>query len=175
MDPIEAGVQESSFNKYRQANRDEILLSHRVPINKIGVPEGVSLANARDADKTFKEQVCRPAQMRLEKKLNRIIEEKTDALVIKFNELSLTDEDTQSKIDERYLRMQVITPNEVRLRKGMIPIDGGDEMVQLKPQQVADQNAQAGKTRARDSERSANSPDVSGEGRNAKGDGRVVQ
>ena len=175
MEPVEAGVQESSFNKYRQANRDEILLSHRVPINKIGVPEGVSLANARDADKTFKEQVCRPAQMRLEKKLNRIIEEKTDALVIKFNELSLTDEDTQSKIDERYLRMQVITPNEVRLRKGMIPIDGGDEMVQLKPQQVADQNAQAGKTRARDSERSANSPDVSGEGRNAKGDGRVVQ
>jgi PBSX family phage portal protein len=99
MEPVEAGVQESSFNKYRQANRDEILLSHRVPINKIGVPEGVSLANARDADKTFKEQVCRPAQMRLEKKLNRIIEEKTDALILKFNELSLTDEDTQSKID----------------------------------------------------------------------------
>jgi PBSX family phage portal protein len=172
MEPIEAGVQEGSFDKYRKSNRDEILLAHRVPINKIGTPEGVNLAVARDADKTFKEQVCRPAQDRLEKKLNRIIEEKTDALVIKFNELSLTDEDTQSKIDERYLRMQVIVPNEVRIRKGMIPLEGGDEVVKLKPDQAAEQTAQAGKTRARDGERAANSTDNAGEGRNAKGDGR---
>ena len=175
MEPIEAGSQESSFNVYRKANRDEILLAHRTPINKIGTPEGLSLANARDADKTFKEQVCRPAQMTLEKKLNKIFSEKTDALHIKFNELTLTDEDTQSKIDERYLRMKVITPNEVRERKGMIPIDGGDEVVELKPQAAAESRAQAGKTRARDSERAANSPDISGEGRNAQGDGRQVE
>ena len=75
---------------------------------------------------------------------------------------------------ERYLRMQVITPNEVRIRKGMIPLDDGDDMVELKPQQAADQRATAGKTRARDSERSADSPDISGEGRNAKGDGSQV-
>jgi len=175
MEPIEAGSQESSFNKYRQANRDEILLAHRVPINKIGVPEGVSLANARDADKTFKEQVCRPAQDILEKKLNKIIEEMTDALALKFNELTLTDEDTQSKIDERYLRMQVVTPNEIRIRMGLNPMDGGDEVVQLKPQQQAEVRAQAGQTRTRDAARSANSPDVSGEGRNAQGDGRQVE
>ena len=174
MEPIEAGTQESSFNVYRKSNRDEILLSHRVPINKIGTPEGVNLAVARDADKTFREQVCRPAQMNLEKKLNKIIEEMTDALLLKFNELTLTDEDTQSKIDERYLRMQVITPNEVRIRMGMVPIDGGDKVVQLKPQEQAEVRAQAGKTRNRDSERSANSPDISGEGRNAQGDGRQV-
>jgi PBSX family phage portal protein len=174
MEPIEAGNQEGSFEKYRKSNRDEILLAHRVPINKIGTPEGVNLAVARDADKTFKEQVCRPAQMILEKKINLIFDEKTDALLLKFNELTLTDEDTQSKIDERYLRMQVITPNEVRIRKGMIPLDGGDDMVDLKPQQAADQRATAGKTRARDSERSAASPDISGEGRNAKGDGSQV-
>ena len=174
MEPIEAGVQEGSFNTYRLSNRDEILLAHRVPINKVGTPAGVNLAVARDADKTFREQVCGPAQNNLAKKINKIIEEKTDALLIKFNELTLTDEDTQSKIDERYLRMQVITPNEVRIRKGMIPIEGGDEVVDLKAQAAAEQSAQAGKTRARDSERSANSPDKSGEGRNAKGDGRQV-
>ena len=174
MEPIEAGNQEGSFEKYRKSNRDEILLAHRVPINKIGTPEGVNLAVARDADKTFKEQVCRPAQMILEKKINAIFEEKTDALTLKFNELTLTDEDTQSQIDERYLRMQVITPNEVRIRKGMIPVEGGDKMVELKPQEAADQKATAGKTRARDSERSAGSSDKVGEGRNAKGDGRQV-
>jgi PBSX family phage portal protein len=174
MEPVEANPQESSFNIYRKSNRDEILLAHRVPINKIGTPEGVNLAVARDADKTFKEQVCRPAQMILEKKLNKIFEEKTDALTLKFNELTLTDEDTQSKIDERYLRMQVITPNEVRIRKGMIPIDGGDEVVDLKAQDAAEQTAQAGNTRERSQNRQANAPDKSGEGRNAKGDGRQV-
>ena len=174
MEPIEAGAQESSFNVYRKTNRDEILLAHRVPINKIGLPEGVSLANARDADKTFKEQVCRPSQDNLEKKLNRVIAEKTDALKIRFNELTLTDEDTQSKIDERYLRMQVITPNEVRIRKGMIPLDGGDEPVDLQAQ-AAEIKAQALQSRSRDKERSANSPDISGEGRNSKGDGRQVE
>ena len=173
MEPIEASSQESSFNVYRKSNRDEILLAHRVPINKIGVPEGISLASARDADKMFKEQVCRPAQDILEKKLNRIISEKTDALILKFNELTLTDEDTQSKIDERYLRMQVITPNEVRIRKGMIPIEGGDKVVDLQAQ-AAEIRAQAGNTRQRSQDRQANSPDVSGEGRNAKGDGRQV-
>ncbi len=174
MEPIEAGAQESSFNVYRQANRDEILMAHRVPINKIGTATGISLANARDADKTFKEQVCAPAQDILEKKLNRVIQEMTDALVLKFNELSLTDEDTQSKIDERYLRLQVITPNEVRIRKGMVPRDGGDEVVDLGAK-AAEIKAQAMQSRTRDAERAANSPDNSGEGRNAKGDGRQVQ
>ena len=174
MEPVEANTQESSFNTYRKMNRDEILLAHRVPINKIGVPEGVSLASARDADKTFREQVCGPAQDILEKKLNKIIGEMTDALALKFTQLTLTDEDTQSKIDERYLRMQVILPNEVRIRKGMVPIDGGDTPVELKPQAAAEQNAQAMNSRQRTQERSSNSPDASGEARQPKGDGRVT-
>lgn len=174
MEPIEAGAQESSFTKYHLMNRDQILLAHRVPINKIGTPEGVNLAVARDADKTFKEQVCRPAQMILEKKINNIFKEKTDALMLKFNELTLTDEDTQSKIDERYLRMKVIVPNEVRIRKGMVPLDGGDIPVELKPQAQAEVRAQANNSRTRDQQREATSPDISGEGRNAKGDGNQV-
>jgi len=175
MEPVEAGSQESSFNTYRKMNRDEILMAHRVPVNKIGTPEGINLAAARDADKTFKEQVCRPSQDILEKKINKIIKEMTDALEIKFNELALTDADTQSKIDERLLRMQVITPNEVRIRMGLVPLDGGDEVVQLKPQQQAEIRAQAGNTRRRDQERQNNSPDISGEGRNTQGDGRQVE
>ena len=175
MEPVEADTQDSSFNTYRKMNRDEILLAHRTPISKIGTPEGINLAAARDADKTFKEQVCQPAQDILEKKLNKLIEEATDALKIKFNELTLTDEDTQSRIDERYLRMQVITPNEVRIRKGMVPLDSGDNVVILKPQQQAEIRSQAGNTRERSQNRNAISPDISGEARNPKGDGRQVE
>ena len=174
MEAVEAGVQDSSFNKYRQTNRDEILIAHRTPISKLGLPEGISLAAAKDADKTFKEQVARPAQKNLEKKLNRLISEFTDAFTLKFNELTLTDEDTQSKIDERYLRMKTIVPNEVRARLGLPGLLTGDQPVQLTGQQASDQNARATGNRRRDQERSANATDSNGEARNPQGEGRVT-
>ena len=143
MEAVESGVQEGSFDKYRRSNLSEILMAHRVPISKVGTAENISLANAREADRTFKDQVCRPEQDALEKSINRIIAEKTDMFKWKLNELTLTDEDTQSKIDERYLRMKVIVPNEVRSRKGMTALPGGDEPVQLTGQQAADQIGRA--------------------------------
>lgn len=138
MEPVEAGTQDSSFNNYRKGNLLEILMAHRVPMTKVGMAEGVALAVARDADKTFKEQVCRPEQKILEKKLNKIFKEVTDAFEIKLNELTLTDENTLSQMDERYLRWGVIVPNEVRARWGWTGLPEGDEpvgmMEQLKEQ-----------------------------------------
>jgi PBSX family phage portal protein len=174
MEAVEAGIQDSSFNQYRKMNRDEILIAHRVPVSKIGLPEGVSLAAARDSDKTFKEQVARPAQRNLEKKLNKLIAEFTDAFKLKFNELTLTDEDTQSKIDERYLRMQVILPNEVRARLGLAGLPDGDQPVLLNAQARSEQATRATGNRRRDQERSANQTDNAGEGRSAQGDGRTT-
>lgn len=175
MDPVEADVQDSSFHQYRQDNKLEILMAHRVPLTKVSIMPGISLANARDADKTFREQVTRPTQDDFEHKVNKIIREFTDMFKLKFNELTLTDEDTQSKIDERYLRMKVIVPNDVRIRKGMVPLDGGDVPVQLTGQQAAESTAQATGNRQRDQQRTANSPDTSGESRSPKGEGRQQQ
>jgi PBSX family phage portal protein len=172
MEPVEAGIQDSSFKNYRRENRDQILMAHRVPISKVGMPEGVSLANARDADKTFKEQVCRPLQDFVEDKVNQIIKEFTDVFVLRFNELTLTDEDTQSRIDERYLRTQVLMPNDVRSRKGLPPRPGGDGPLVLNAQAQAEQKTQASGNRKRDQQRQANAPDQTGEARNPKGEGR---
>lgn len=174
MKPVEAGTQDSSFNNYRKGNLSDILMAHRVPLSKVGLAEGVSLAVARDADKTFKEQVCRPEQTIFENKLNKIIKEVTDVFLIHLNELSLTDEDTQSKIDERYIRNQVVVPNEIRARKGLPGLDGGDKVVQQGAQANAEARAQTNQTRARDAERSANSPDRSGEARQPQGEGRAT-
>ena len=174
LDAVENGVQDSSFDSYHNLNRDEILMAHRVPISKIGIPDGVSLAIAKDADKTFKEQVCGPIQRNLEKKLNPIVKEFTDTHAIKLNELTLTDEDTQSRIDERYLRMQTILPNEVRARKGMPGIDSGDSVVDLKPQQAANQRQTANQNDARSQERQANATDEPGNARQPKGEGRAT-
>lgn len=172
IEPVEAGVQDSSFNNYRKSNLNEILMAHRVPISKIGLAEGVSLAVARDADKTFKEQVCQPEQKILNKKLNKIIKELTDMFLLVLNELTLTDEDTQSKIDERRIKTGTELPNEQRARRGQAPIEGGDERVNLNDKRLASE-ARAEGNRERDAERSAGATDSVGEGRSPKGEGRT--
>ncbi len=171
MKAVEAGEQESSFGDYRRENTIEIFMAHRTPMTKAGVMGDAGLAAARDADKTFKEQVCRPEQKIFDKKMALVVSERTDALVFKLNELTLTDEDTQSKIDERYLRMQTIVPNEVRRRMGLPGLPGGDSPVDLKPQQAAETRTEATGNRQRDQQREGG-PDVSGEGRNEQGAGR---
>lgn len=174
IEPIDTKVQESSFEKYRKSNMNEILMAHRVPISKVSTADGASLAIARDADKTFKEQVCGPQQKILEKKLNRIVKEMTDAFEFKLNEMTLTDADTQSKIDERNVKNGIWTANEVRTRDGMPSINGGDERVDLNAKdKIAQATSEATTTRARDSARSAASSDSSGEARQPKGDGRA--
>ena len=175
MQPVEAGVQDSSFKNYAVENRDRILIAHRVPISKIGMPAGVSLANAKDADKTFKEQVCRPRQEELEFKLNLIIKEFTDSFALRFNELALTDEETQSRIDDRYLKDQVIVPNEVRARKGLAPLSGGDKVLEINPKAAQDARSDASGNKTRSQERVLNAPDKMGTARNPQGEGRTQE
>lgn len=170
MKAVEAGVQEASFSRYNQDNIAAIHMAHRVPQSKTGGVANVSLANARDADKTFKEQVCRPVQMILEKRLGKIFATRGNTHYFKLNELSLNDELTQAKIDDVYLKDQVYTPNEVRGRKGMPGRTGGDKPLQQK----AATPAQGDANRQRNVDRATTAPDVQGEGRNAKGDGRQV-
>lgn len=125
MKPVEAGTQDSSFQNYHKINVELILMAHRVPITKVAAGDGIPLAAARDLDKTFKEQVCRPEQTIFEKKIDRIVKELTDMFRLKLNELSLTDEDTQSQIDERNVRNSIDLPNEIRARRGLPAIKDG--------------------------------------------------
>lgn len=126
---LEGGVQDSSFEKYRKANRDTIVSAHRVPPTKVGIYDNANLAVSRDADKTFKEQVIGPDQERLEKRINRIVSEFTDALIFRFVKLDIVDEDMKSRIYDRYLRTEVMTPNEVRSERGQPAIDGGEKVL----------------------------------------------
>ncbi len=129
IEPVEAGIQDQSFQKYRASNQEEILMAHGVPPNKVGIANGVSVASALEASRTFKDQVSTPEQRRWSKKISRIIKELTGAWLFKFNEMSLTDEDTQSKIDERSVRNSIEKPNEIRARKGLPALEQGDKTV----------------------------------------------
>lgn len=185
--PIETGVQDSSFTNYHKINLQTILMVHRVPMTKVTTPENLSLGAAKDFDKTFKEQVCQNEQDRLEWRVNQIVREYTDIFVINMNELSLTDEDTRAKIDDIYLRNDVITANEVRTRKGLPEVADGDKTFSEKQketaqatkqdptaQQRAEDAAQQRGSRERDARRRAGQTDGIGEARAPKGEGRTV-
>jgi PBSX family phage portal protein len=131
MNAIETGIQDSSFTNYRKANNSDIFAVHRVPQTKVDVSGGTNLAVARDADKTFKEQVCAPEQSVLEKRLKKVFKEMTDSFDFKLNEMSLTDANTQSQIDERRRKTGVETANEQRARRGDPSIEGGDELFDM--------------------------------------------
>jgi PBSX family phage portal protein len=177
MEPIENGIQDGSFKEYRKQNRDDIFIAHQMPISKIGGSEGAGVAAALSQDRTFKEQVCRPAQSHLAKVVNKIIKEKTDILELKFNEFTLTDEIAQSQIIERYIKTQVMTPNEGREAIGLPNRPDGDEPFVMSPRQATDAQANFAGNRQRDSERANNQSDgeATVSGRNPQGEGRSSQ
>ncbi len=173
MEPIENGVQEASFNEYRVRNREDILIAHQVPLSKIGGGDSSAIAAALAQDRTFKEQVARPAQRNLEKMLNKIIREYTDVVELKFNELTLTDEIAQSQILERYVKTQIMVPNEAREVLGLPQRPDGDEPFEMTSRQAADARANTAGNRQRDAERTNNNSDSTStiSGRNAQGEG----
>jgi len=172
MEPIESGIQEASFKEYRKQNRDDILIAHQVPLSKIGGGDSSNIASALAQDRTFKEQVARPAQKNLEKMINRIVKEKTDILEFKFKELTLTDEIAQSQILERYVKNQIMVPNEARQALGLPQRNDGDTPFTMGARQAAD--ARANGNRQRDAERNNTQSDGTAtiEGRNPQGEGR---
>lgn len=174
MEPIENGIQDGSFKEYRKQNRDDILIAHQVPISKLGGSETGNLASALSQDRTFKEQVARPAQRTLEKIVNKIVKEKTDIVELKFNELTLTDEIAQSQIIERYVRNKVMVPNEARSLLDLPQRPDGDNPVELGARRSADMRANAQQNRTRDADRSSNQSDgeATVDGRNPQGEGR---
>jgi PBSX family phage portal protein len=173
MKPIENGVQEASFNEYRLRNRDDILIAHQVPLSKIGGSDSSNIAASLSQDRTFKEQVARPMQRNIEKLISRIIKEKTDILELKFNELTLTDEITQSQILERYVKTQIMVPNEAREVLGLPQRSDGDEPFEMSSRQATDARANTAQNRQRDTDRTNNNSDSPSTvaGRNAQGEG----
>jgi PBSX family phage portal protein len=177
MEPIENGIQEASFREYSKQNRDNVLMAHQVPLSKIGGSDSSNIASALAQDRTFKEQVARPAQKSIEKVINKIVREQTDAIDFKFNELTLTDEIAQSQIIERYIKTQVMMPNEAREILGLPQRPDGDSPFLMSPRQATDARANLAGNRERDSERTNNQSDGSAtiEGRNAQGEGRASE
>lgn len=174
MKAVDVAVHDGSWENYRSRNRNDILTAHGVPETRIGgsTEEGTGAA-ALSSDRMFKEQVVVPSQEIFVKALNRIILEKTDALLLNLEQLTLTDELASSQIHERYARNKILTINEIREKIDYPSIPEGDKFFEPSSQTVAEQNAQANQSRERDKERVANNSDsvTTITGRNPKGAG----
>lgn len=129
---LEVGIQQASFIDYIVENRQEILMVHRVPPGKVGVFNNMNLAVSRDADKTFKEQVCEPEQRKVENKINKVFSEFTDKFKIQFLESDIIDADIKSRIHDRYARIQAMLPNEIREQIGLPTTPTGNDMLPFK-------------------------------------------
>jgi hypothetical protein len=91
--------------------------------------------------------------------------------------LTLTDEIAQSQIIERYVKTQVITPNEAREILNMSQRPDGDDPFTMTPRQATDARANLAGNRERDAERTNNNSDSPStiSGRNPQGEGRSAQ
>jgi PBSX family phage portal protein len=122
LEPLTIGVaQDAAFLDYRKANRDEVLMVHRVPPSKITIVENANLANSQDQDKTFREQVVRPEQRRIEYRINRMIREQMGVgdWRFEFVEMDLSEAMQEAQIAEICAKIGAWTPEEIRGRAGM--------------------------------------------------------
>ncbi|MGC9319025.1 MAG: phage portal protein [Armatimonadota bacterium] len=125
----QADADDAGFLDYRRANRDEILMVHRVPPSKITIVENANLANSRDQDKTFREQVVRPEQRRVEFQINRMIREQMgiEDWAFRFREMDLSEELQQAEIARIYAETGVWTADEIRAKQGLQPLADGKQ------------------------------------------------
>lgn len=124
--PVATNRQEGHFVQYIAQAVQSILARHRVPQSRVAITSAAtSSSESREAEKTFKETVCRPEQRMIEGKLNKLFAELTDLFIFHLDEYTLTDEDTQSQIYERGVRMGWILPDEIRIEQGKGPRPDG--------------------------------------------------
>lgn len=126
----QADGEDAAFLDFRRANRDEILMVHRVPPSKITIVENANLANSTDQDKTFRDQVVGPEQRRIEFQLNRLIREQIgiEGWEFRFREMDLTEELQQAQIARIYAGIGVWTADEIRARQGLGPLESASRV-----------------------------------------------
>lgn len=111
---------DADFMAYRKWARDMTIMAHRVSPSKVTIVENANLANSKDQDKTFKEQVIKPDQNRWEKRIQWLLEDEFGAelpVTFQFVEMDLADEEQIARTHSYYAGSA--TNNEVREWAGL--------------------------------------------------------
>ncbi len=110
-------VKEGSFRLYKKDNDNEILMTFRMPPQRVGISVEGSLSgsNAEELLKNYKYTVIEPRQYELEAFINKLIKETLDIhdWEFRFKDIDLEDEKTTIEKYERLFKMGAKTPNQI--------------------------------------------------------------
>ena len=127
IEPLTVNTKEDAgFTEYHRQSRDTVLMVHRVPPAKVTIIEDSNRANANDQDKTFREQVVRPEQRRVEYKVNSMIRNEVGISdwQFRFREMDLTEELQEAEVAKIYSDIGAWSVNEIRAQQGLLPLEG---------------------------------------------------
>ena len=111
--------EDADFVNYRKWCRDVVIMAHRVSPSKVTIVENANLANSKDQDLTFKEQVIKPDQRRYETRIQWLLEDQFGRdipVAFHFNEMALSDEEVIARTRSFYQNALLV--NEVREANG---------------------------------------------------------
>lgn len=128
-DPFVFGdkLKDMDFIEQRKMMRDEILGTFRVGKSAINITEDVNRANAEASNLNFMERVITPKMIRFVAHLNEFLLPNwpNEDLFFDFDDPAPADQEMELKLYENG-KNYWLTPNEIRERQNLTPLDGGD-------------------------------------------------
>lgn len=124
--PVTSTAREMEFLKGREFNRDMILAMFRVSPSMLGMSKDFNRANFEAAEYAFTKKVIVPKLQKFVSVLTRqLAVEYDEKLIVGFTDPVPADKEFRLKEDDT-LHNKAYTTNEIRAKRGLDPLDGGD-------------------------------------------------
>lgn len=127
---VQLSQKDMDFVNQRNLTRDEILSIFKVPKTIVAITDDVNRANAETSDYVFMARVVKPRIELIFEKLNRFLLPmfaNTQNLEIVPDDCVPANVEAELNYDKSAINVWE-TVNEVRQRRGLEPVDGGDEL-----------------------------------------------
>jgi len=127
--PLESKqVKDSSFRLYEIGRRDDILIAHSMPAERVGIRVVGNLGGnvAEEATKIYIQGVVEPLQLDMEDIINNLLYP-SEIYLFKFNDVDVRNINELVKRMNTQIEHGVLTPNEARNELGMKPYPEGDK------------------------------------------------
>lgn len=137
LQPLSLGYNPRDVIEYMHECRDTIARVHGIPLRLLSILEAGQLGSTGEAQaqlEFFKRYVVRPRQLLWANVLNRLIFQQNESWkdwTIEFGEVTLEDALRIAQADAFAVRFGFMTPNEARIKRGLAPVPGGDEIILL--------------------------------------------
>lgn len=131
-----ANHNEMGFLDGRRFIISEILAVLDVPPSKIGMMESANRSNSKEQDKTFRTESVKPLQFIVEQVINDGLIRNilgVENTIFQHSEADARDQLEQMDYYTKGEAWGIFTPNEIRAKLGMAPVDGGDTPFIMSP------------------------------------------